>query len=76
VQAIKPSQLDIAILTPIPNTEIFEQTRGSINFDKLYDLDTRNQETVYEGLRFDIHEAIALVREAHDASRGIKDANV
>lgn len=69
VGVIKPSYLDVSILTPIPNTELFEQTRDLIDFCKLYNLDTRQQNTVYRELKFDIHQAIALIKEAYKSSR-------
>lgn len=68
VSVIKPSYLDISILTPIPNTQLFNQTKDLIDLNQLNDLDTRQENTVYKKLKFDIHEAISLIRDAYTST--------
>jgi radical SAM superfamily enzyme YgiQ (UPF0313 family) len=64
IARIRPSYLDISILTPIPGTPLYDQTKHLINMDRLNKIDTRLQDTVYD-LRFDINEGIALLKQAH-----------
>ncbi len=68
VSVIRPSYLDVSILTPIPNTKLFEQTKDLINFARLNDLDTRQRTTVYKKLKFDIYQAVALINDAYKSS--------
>lgn len=69
VSTIRPGYLDVSILTPIPNTKLFEQTRDLIDFARLNDLDTRQRDTVYKELKFDIRQAVALINDAYKSSR-------
>lgn len=69
VSTIRPGYLDVSILTPIPNTKLFEQTKNMINYDKLKNVNTRQQDTVYQGLKFDIHQAVELINEAYKSTK-------
>lgn len=68
VSVIKPSYLDVSILTPIPNTKLFEQTKDLINFTRLNNLDTRQRTSAYKELKFDIYQAVALINDAYKSS--------
>jgi anaerobic magnesium-protoporphyrin IX monomethyl ester cyclase len=71
VHELRPSSLDISILTPIPNTRLFDETRADIDLSKLGGLDTRQESTVYKRLHFDIQQAVAHIRDAYTASQGV-----
>ena len=69
INVIKPDNLDISILTPIPNTELFQNTKNLIDFSKLYSLDSRQKESVYKELKFNINEGLSLIKDAYESSK-------